>query len=74
MRLLLVEDDTMIGEAVRAGLNLPASAIPDVERGPPPQVSGAIADMLRVLLKIRCEERRPMPAIVCRRKEMENKP
>jgi ribonuclease D len=43
-------------EAVRTGLNLPASAVPDIERGPPPQVSGAISDMLRVLLKIRCEE------------------
>ena len=43
-------------EAVRTGLSLPASAIPDVERGSSPQVSGAIADMLRVLLKIRCEE------------------
>jgi ribonuclease D len=43
-------------EAVRTGLSLPASAIPDIDRSPPPQVSGAIADMLRVLLKIRCEE------------------
>ncbi len=43
-------------DAVRGGLSLPASAVPDIERGPPPQVSGAIADMLRVLLKIRCEE------------------
>ena len=41
---------------MRAGLGLPASAVPDIERGPQPQVSGAIADMLRVLLKIRCEE------------------
>ncbi len=43
-------------DAVKGGLGLPASAVPDIERSPPPQVSGAIADMLRVLLKIRCEE------------------
>ena len=43
-------------DAVKGGLGLPASAVPEIERSPPPQVSGAIADMLRVLLKIRCEE------------------
>ncbi len=42
-------------EAVKAGLALPASAIPDIDRGPPPAVPPVLGDMLRVLLKIQCE-------------------
>ena len=42
-------------EAVKAGLALPASAVPDIDRGPPPAVPPVLGDMLRVLLKIQCE-------------------
>ena len=42
-------------EAVKAGLGLPASAVPDIDRGPPPAIPPVLGDMLRVLLKIQCE-------------------
>jgi ribonuclease D len=42
-------------EAVKAGLALPASAVPDIDRGPPPATPAVLGDMLRVLLKIQCE-------------------
>jgi ribonuclease D len=42
-------------DAVKAGLALPASAVPDMERGPPPAVPPVLGDMMRVLLKIQCE-------------------
>jgi ribonuclease D len=42
-------------EAVKAGLALPASAVPDIDRGPPPAVPPVLGDMMRVLLKIQCE-------------------
>ncbi len=42
-------------EAVKAGLALPASAIPDIDRGPPPAIPPVLGDMMRVLLKIQCE-------------------
>ncbi len=42
-------------EAVRAGLALPASAVPDIDRGPPPAIPPVLGDMMRVLLKIQCE-------------------
>lgn len=42
-------------EAVKAGLALPASAVPDIDRGQMPTVSPMLGDMLRVLLKIQCE-------------------
>jgi ribonuclease D len=43
-------------EAIKLGLSLPASALPDVDRGQPPPFAGPVAELLRVLLKIRCEE------------------
>ncbi|HAJ45971.1 MAG TPA: ribonuclease D, partial [Alphaproteobacteria bacterium] len=43
-------------EAVKTGLSLPASALPELDRTPPPTVAGPVADLLRVLLKLRCEE------------------
>jgi ribonuclease D len=43
-------------EAVRLGLSLPASALPDIDRTQPPPFVGPVAELLRVLLKIRCEE------------------
>lgn len=42
-------------DAVKAGLALPASAVPDTERGPPTAVPPVLGDMMRVLLKIQCE-------------------
>ncbi len=42
-------------EAVKGGLALPASAVPDMDRGPPPAVPPVLGDMMRVLLKIQCE-------------------
>jgi ribonuclease D len=42
-------------DAVKAGLALPASAIPEIDRGPPPAVPPVLGDMMRVLLKIQCE-------------------
>jgi ribonuclease D len=42
-------------EAVKSGLALPASAVPDHERGPAIAVPPVLGDMLRVLLKIQCE-------------------
>src|SRR5262245_49634190 len=41
-------------EAVKAGLALPSSAVPDIDRGPPPAIPPVLGDMLRVLLKIQC--------------------
>jgi len=46
---------TSLIEAVKAGLALPASAIPEIDRGPPPAIPPILGDMLRVLLKIQCE-------------------
>jgi ribonuclease D len=43
-------------EAVKLGMSLPASALPDVDRPAPPPSSGPVSELLRVLLKIRCEE------------------
>jgi ribonuclease D len=43
-------------EAVKLGLSLPASALPDIDRSHPPPFVGPVAELLRVLLKIRCEE------------------
>jgi ribonuclease D len=42
-------------EAVKTGLALPASAIPDIDRGPPTTIPPVLGDMMRVLLKIQCE-------------------
>ncbi len=42
-------------DAVKTGIALPASAIPDIDRGPPPAVPPVLGDMMRVLLKIQCE-------------------
>ena len=42
-------------DAVKAGLALPASAVPDIDRGPPPAIPPVLGDMMRVLLKIQCE-------------------
>jgi ribonuclease D len=42
-------------DAVKAGLALPASAVPDIDRGAPPATPPVLGDMLRVLLKIQCE-------------------
>ena len=43
-------------DAVKAGLALPASAVPEVERGTPNTVPPVLGDMMRVLLKIQCEQ------------------
>ncbi|MEQ1753742.1 MAG: ribonuclease D [Micropepsaceae bacterium] len=43
-------------EAVKAGLALPASAVPEIERGTPAAVPPVLGDMMRVLLKIQCEQ------------------
>ena len=43
-------------EAVKAGLALPASAVPEIERGNALPVPPVLGDMLRVLLKIQCEQ------------------
>jgi ribonuclease D len=43
-------------EAIKVGLSLPASALPDADRSQPPPFAGPVAELLRVLLKIRCEE------------------
>jgi ribonuclease D len=43
-------------EAIKTGLSLPASALPDIDRSSPPPFAGPVAELLRVLLKIRCEE------------------
>lgn len=43
-------------EAVKAGLALPASAVPEIERGNSLPVPPVLGDMLRVLLKIQCEQ------------------
>ena len=43
-------------DAVKAGLALPASAVPDIDRGPPVAVPPVLGDMMRVLLKIQCEQ------------------
>ena len=43
-------------DAVKAGLALPASAVPDIDRGPPATVPPVLGDMMRVLLKIQCEQ------------------
>lgn len=43
-------------EAVKSGLALPASAAPEIERGVSVVVPPVLGDMLRVLLKILCEQ------------------
>ncbi len=43
-------------DAVKAGLALPASAVPEIERGTPVSVPPILGDMLRVLLKILCDQ------------------
>jgi ribonuclease D len=43
-------------DAIKTGLSLPASALPDLDRSSPPPYAGPVAELLRVLLKIRCEE------------------
>ena len=43
-------------EAVKAGLALPASAVPEIERGISVVIPPVLGDMLRVLLKILCEQ------------------
>ena len=42
-------------DAVKTGIALPASALPEFDRGPPPAVPPVLGDMMRVLLKIQCE-------------------
>jgi ribonuclease D len=43
-------------DAVKAGIALPASAIPEIERGPQVSAPPILGDMLRVLLKILCDQ------------------
>lgn len=47
---------TALIEAVKAGLALPASAVPEIERGNALPVPPVLGDMMRVLLKIQCEQ------------------
>jgi len=47
---------TSLLEAVKAGLALPASAVPEIERGSPVSAPPLLGDMLRVLLKILCDQ------------------
>jgi ribonuclease D len=43
-------------DAVKAGLALPASAVPEIERSAQVSVPPVLGDMMRVLLKILCEQ------------------
>jgi ribonuclease D len=43
-------------DAVKAGLALPPSAVPEIERGTPVSVPPILGDMMRVLLKILCDQ------------------
>lgn len=43
-------------DAVKSGIALPASAIPEIERGPQISAPPILGDMLRVLLKIMCDQ------------------
>jgi len=43
-------------DAVKVGISLPASAIPEIERGPQISAPPILGDMLRVLLKILCDQ------------------
>jgi ribonuclease D len=47
---------TALIEAVKAGLALPASAVPEIERGNSIPIPPVLGDMMRVLLKIQCEQ------------------
>ena len=48
--------DAGLLDAVKAGLALPASAVPEIERSAQVSVPPVLGDMMRVLLKILCEQ------------------
>ena len=63
--------DTLL-EAVQAGLNLPKDQMPQVARKEsPPKGIGPLMDLLKVLLKLRCEENNVAQKLVCNTADLE---
>ncbi|WP_340151693.1 ribonuclease D [uncultured Sneathiella sp.] len=59
-------------EAVDAGVNLPADQRPTATKKAPPQKgTGPLMELLRVLLKLRCEENEVAQKLVCNMAELE---
>lgn len=57
--------------ALESGLNLPESELPQVERAKPRPATPPMADLLKVLLKIKCEQARVATRMVASAQELE---
>lgn len=58
-------------EALEDGLNLPDSALPQLARAKPRPATPPMADLLKVLLKIKCEQARVAARMVASAQELE---
>ena len=59
-------------EAIEAGVSLPPDQAPQLpKRTPPPRGIGPLMELLRVLLKLRCEENEVAQKLVCSLAELE---
>ncbi|TNE66953.1 MAG: ribonuclease D [Alphaproteobacteria bacterium] len=59
-------------EAIEAGMNIPEKDLPHVERAKPRPATPPMADLLKVLLKIKCQDARVAPRMVANAQDIEN--
>ncbi len=57
--------------AVERGRALPEAECPRIEKPPPPRGAGQVADLLKVLLKIKCDEHGVAPRLVANAADLE---
>ncbi|NVJ99242.1 MAG: ribonuclease D [Alphaproteobacteria bacterium] len=58
-------------EALEVGLNMPESELPQIERAKPRPATPPMADLLKVLLKIKCQDARVAARMVASSQELE---
>jgi len=59
-------------EALEKGLNMPESELPQIERAKPRPATPPMADLLKVLLKIKCQEAKVASRMVANSADIEN--
>ncbi len=58
-------------EAITQGLEAPESSLPQIERAKPRPATPPMADLLKVLLKIRCQQHKVAPRLIANTQELE---
>ncbi|WP_417448855.1 ribonuclease D [Kordiimonas sp.] len=59
-------------EALEAGMNIPDSELPHIERAKPRPATPPMADLLKVLLKIKCQDAKVAARMVANAQDIEN--